>query len=393
LKSRGTISCRSSRGVAKIFSPRQNSDINFSGRLYEDQRPRPPYKRRRRGFSNSSGSNSSDRGSFDRDKNYSHRYFSSVAATAGRKRRLSNNMSGSGTGSEHGRGGHGGGGGAGDLASRTLVLESKRFYLDVKENSRGRFIKIAEISADGRKNQILMTLPTAAQFRQHLVAMIQAVRELAPVDPARLQQGELRSEVMFKEDKKYHIDLKENARGRFLKVSETFTRGYSRFQIFIPADGMEEFNLHLKELIEEYDDGEIEEAASAPENRHVRIENKNFFFSCKKNAQGRYITVAEIKGNFRNTILIPESGWDDFRDVLDDYVKQCKEHDWKEGDEAESRTVNDTNKNDVTAKAKKNSNKTKSPQQQQQQPPPSQPRGRGGRGQRFRGSRFFRRRQ
>lgn len=314
-------------GVAKIFSPRQNSDINFSGRLYEDPRARPPYKRRRRGFSNSSGSNSSDRGSFDRDKNYSHRYFSSVAATTGRKRRLSNNMSGSETGSEHGRGGHGGGGGAGDLASRTLVLESKRFYLDVKENSRGRFIKIAEISADGRKNQILMTLPTAAQFRQHLVAMIQAVRELAPVDPARLQQGELRSEVMFKEDKKYHIDLKENARGRFLKVSETFTRGYSRFQIFIPADGMEEFNLHLKELIEEYDDGEIEEAASAPENRHVRIENKNFFFSCKKNAQGRYITVAEIKGNFRNTILIPESGWDDFRDVLDDYVKQCKEHD------------------------------------------------------------------
>merc|ERR1719151_114269 len=230
-------------------------------------------------------------------------------------------MSGSETGSEHGRGRHGGGGGgAGDLASRTLVLESKRFYLDVKENSRGRFIKIAEISADGRKNQILMTLPTAAQFRQHLVSMIQAVRELAPVDPARLQQGELRSEVMFKEDKKYHIDLKENARGRFLKVSETFTRGYSRFQIFIPADGMEEFNLHLKELIEEYDDGEIEEAAAAPENKH-------FFFSCKKNAQGRYITVAEIKGNFRNTILIPESGWDDFRDVLDDYVKQCKEHD------------------------------------------------------------------
>lgn len=44
--------------------------------------------------------------------------------------------------------------------------------------------------------------------------------------------------------------FQENSRGRFLKVSETFTRGYSRFQIFIPADGMEEFNnqanaLHL----------------------------------------------------------------------------------------------------------------------------------------------------
>lgn len=42
-------------------------------------------------------------------------------------------------------------GAQGDLASRTLVLESKRFYLDVKENQRGRFIKVAEISSDGRK--------------------------------------------------------------------------------------------------------------------------------------------------------------------------------------------------------------------------------------------------
>ena len=62
-------------GVAKIYSPRRNSDIDYSGRHFEDWRPRPPYKRRRRGYSNSSGGNSSEggRGSFDRDKNYSHR--------------------------------------------------------------------------------------------------------------------------------------------------------------------------------------------------------------------------------------------------------------------------------------------------------------------------------
>ena len=37
------------------------------------------------------------------------------------------------------------------------------------------------------------------------------------MDPARLQQGELRSEVMFKEDKKYHIDLKVR-RGNFFCI-------------------------------------------------------------------------------------------------------------------------------------------------------------------------------
>ena len=58
-------------------------------------------------------------------------------------------------------------------------------------------------------------------------------------------------------------------------MSETFTRGYSRFQIFIPADGMEDFNLNLKELIEEYNDGEIEEAAAAPENRDQLYNNRS----------------------------------------------------------------------------------------------------------------------
>ena len=32
-----------------------------------------------------------------------------------------------------------------ELASKTLQIQSKRFYLDVKQNKRGRFIKIAEV--------------------------------------------------------------------------------------------------------------------------------------------------------------------------------------------------------------------------------------------------------
>ena len=99
----------------------------------------------------------------------------------------------------------------GDLASRTLVLESKRFYLDVKENQRGRsvilgkrklssntilrFIKIAEISADGRKNQILMTFSTAAVFSQNLMGFIDFYKDLDKVNPDNLRQGELKSEV------------------------------------------------------------------------------------------------------------------------------------------------------------------------------------------------------
>lgn len=38
--------------------------------------------------------------------------------------------------------------------------------------------------------------------------MIEFYSDLGPVDPEHICQGELKSEVMFKEDKKYHIDLK-----------------------------------------------------------------------------------------------------------------------------------------------------------------------------------------
>ena len=146
-----------------------------------------------------------------------------------------------------------------DLASRTLIVESKRFYLDVKENKRrGRFIKLAEISSNGQKDQIVMSIPTAAQFCKYLEAMIFFYHGLEGLDA--VNSNNLLSKVIKKEDKNYYFDLKENARGRFLQVSEK-THKNLRNRIFIPADGMEEFNNHLKELIEEYNDGKADAAS------------------------------------------------------------------------------------------------------------------------------------
>lgn len=32
-----------------------------------------------------------------------------------------------------------------EIASKSLMVQSKRFYLDVKQNDRGRFVKLAEV--------------------------------------------------------------------------------------------------------------------------------------------------------------------------------------------------------------------------------------------------------
>ena len=36
------------------------------------------------------------------------------------------------------------------------------------QNRRGKFIKVAEIAADGRRSQIFLAMSTAAEFRDHL---------------------------------------------------------------------------------------------------------------------------------------------------------------------------------------------------------------------------------
>lgn len=40
-----------------------------------------------------------------------------------------------------------------ELDSKTILIQNKRFYLDVKENERGRFLKIAEVTPVVRRGK------------------------------------------------------------------------------------------------------------------------------------------------------------------------------------------------------------------------------------------------
>lgn len=202
------------------------------------------------------------------------------------------------------------------------MFENKKFHLDMKENKRGRFVKVAEVSPEGRKNQILMSISTASVFSENLVQFIDFYHDLDKPYSDSSRQGDLKSEVMYEDDKKYHMDLKENARGRFLKVSETFSRGSSRDQVFIPAEGMVEFQQNLRELIDQYDEGFAKDTNTANQNKTIRIENINYYFDAKSNQQGRYMSISEVQGNSRSSILVPDNSWESFCDGLDDSIKQ-----------------------------------------------------------------------
>ncbi|XP_045465969.1 transcriptional activator protein Pur-alpha isoform X2 [Harmonia axyridis] len=226
-----------------------------------------------------------------------------------------------------------------ELATKMLQIQSKRFYLDVKQNRRGRFIKVAEVScamekvmnllyifssiqigADGRRSQIFLALSTAAEFRDHLSAFSEYYSSLGPPNPDNVpEDGKLKSEMMMKDNRRYYLDLKENARGRFLRVSQTITRGGPRSQVAIPAQGMIEFRDALTDLLDEFTQDEHAYKHDLPEGNQMHVDNKNFYFDIGQNNRGVYMRISEVKTNFRTAITLPEKSWPRFRDILADY--------------------------------------------------------------------------
>ena len=57
----------------------------------------------------------------------------------------------------------------------------------------------------------------------------------------------------------------------------------------------------------------------------VQIERKTFLFTLKENPRGRFLRITEDVGGRRDTIIIPSTGLEDFRKLLDEMVKASNE--------------------------------------------------------------------
>ncbi len=289
------------------------------------------------------------------------------------------------SGSERGGGGSsGGGGGSGfqafqrdqetqELASKRLDIQNKRFYLDVKQNSKGRFIKIAEVGAGGSKSRLTLSMSVAAEFRDYLGDFIEHYAQLGPSTPEQIAQssgGEdggprraLKSEYLVRDNRKYYLDLKENQRGRFLRIRQTVNRGgfsvpggggggiQSGQTIALPAQGLIEFRDALAKLVDDYG-GDDEELAcrggggaggysELPEGTSISVDSKRFFFDVGSNKYGVFLRVSEVKPSYRNSITIPFKAWSKFGGAFCRYAEEMKEIQERHRDKASERRTED----------------------------------------------------
>ncbi len=68
-----------------------------------------------------------------------------------------------------------------ELHSNKIQIERKQFFFDLKENPRGRFLKITE-DVGGRRDTIIIPSTGLADFRDSLEQLIDADQKLGVVE-------------------------------------------------------------------------------------------------------------------------------------------------------------------------------------------------------------------
>ncbi|XP_031249804.1 transcription factor Pur-alpha 1-like [Pistacia vera] len=109
-----------------------------------------------------------------------------------------------GGGSGSGGGGGGGGGNDVELVCKTLQVEHKLFYFDLKENPRGRYLKISE-KTSATRSTIIVPFSGISWFLDLFNYYVS-------------DEHDLFSKELQLDTKVFYFDIGENRRGRFLKV-------------------------------------------------------------------------------------------------------------------------------------------------------------------------------
>ncbi|KAG5444750.1 Transcriptional activator protein Pur-alpha [Clonorchis sinensis] len=222
-----------------------------------------------------------------------------------------------------------------DLASVALQVQRKRFYVDVKKNRRGIFMKIAEVGADGRKARILLTLNAALEIKDKLKDLIDVLDGVLKKEEASTERSEdkpeeeskfseaanndglIKSHIVNYPYRRYFLDLKRNKRGHFLRLTMLST--LNRVQLAVPSQGMLDLYNAINDLLDKWWDGseaETQKALNLPESKSLRVDNRTLYFDSSCNRYGTYLRISEVRTASRTAITIPSRALSRFRDII-----------------------------------------------------------------------------
>ncbi|KAK9124901.1 hypothetical protein Scep_013747 [Stephania cephalantha] len=251
-----------------------------------------------------------------------------------------------------------------ELLCKTLQVEHKLFYFDLKENPRGQYLKISEKTSSTRST-IIVPLTGIVWFLDLFNYYVDS------------DEQDLFSKELQLDSKVFYFDVGENKRGRFLKVSEASVNR-NRSTIIIPAgsardEGWAAFRNILAEINEasrlfilpnqqnsetserlpglsddvgagfitgqstqsaQLSDLNIERSVEFPPqdeigslvvSKVIRADQKRFFFDLGSNNRGHFLRISEVAGADRSSIILPLSGLKQFHEMVGHFVEITKD--------------------------------------------------------------------
>lgn len=246
------------------------------------------------------------------------------------------------------------------LATKILQVQNKRYYFDIKEHDYGRFLKLAETSQSRNKNRLVIPMYMVPEMEKLFEEFMKKLDDLPDFrshkggsgDNAAMNKTEPAKEhhsgLIEKGRRRYYFNLKENNRGRYLRVkaigdvpqsmpgrgrrysnrNSRNNSGNNPRAIVLPSEGILSFKEILTKLVHEFGvDVETDKVAISDKNMENNTENdkhpKSSRFSCRtfrkilfldagENSRGTFARVTEQQRNFRESITIPSLHFKEF---------------------------------------------------------------------------------
>lgn len=104
-----------------------------------------------------------------------------------------------------------------NLASRTLMIETKRYFLDLRHNANGFFLKIAQVMQ--RDRSVVVIPQESMQGMADALDEMYATSGVGPEEPRGLGDN-----VVAAERKHFYFSVQTNDNGTFMRITEVSDR-------------------------------------------------------------------------------------------------------------------------------------------------------------------------
>ncbi|CAI0432484.1 unnamed protein product [Linum tenue] len=237
-------------------------------------------------------------------------------------------------------GGVGGGGNDVELMCKTLQVEHKLFYFDLKENPRGRYLKISEKTSSTRSTIIVPSSGISwfldlfnyyvnsdehDLFSKELQCFILIL--------GKIEEGVFSRDEGWASFRNILADINEASRlymlpnqqnsetsERLVGLSDDVGAGFISGHSSQQAAPTSELNVDRAVDLPTQD-----EIGNLGVSKVIRADQKRFFFDLGSNNRGHFLRISEVAGSDRSSIILPLSGLKQFHEIVGHFVEITKD--------------------------------------------------------------------